>query len=846
MKFPKRMLFSRRTLMKSSIALTVAFGPFPGRGQDVQARTIFLLLDGLGPQIPHEVISQALDAFISRGIPICVSIAPFTDGSTADPSEAVRLRLFAETAQREPGLVELAPVFEAADERSRYFQLRQASDLRRKLALSALGDVSPDEVARIATLINRGPKSATDRYAFRSEGFRISINTEPAAAPGQGSGSTIDTSDWGILQISGMTRVPILSEPDAAIQALSGAPGDQLLSLSFDGLDASHATEVLAACKSWAERLLDALFKGALFITRPADFLLQGNPGASKYIGLLLDVRAGETEGMTAFMKDLGTAGFPFSLLVHGDSAAPAGSDLCVDGVGDVVPGAGPACILAAGDTPVKGFETAEIVVLPPGTANAWSGLRSDARFQIGLPAHGDQSFALRQNADPMTDQVEVILPAQVETDIQRRAYLAELVNFRRDGRGHFYSVPGFMKQIVAPDPKLDRLWSWRRRKLSDPSGDPTPDPVEAERLRDDAKLAWRFIEKYSDADTGICVGTASVSVTNDGLTMWDLASQLFGILSAMRLGIIMDVEARQRVDLILDHLPGAKMGGARLPPAAFQKHSLRPALPGFDACDTGRFLIALDALRGAGLFSTDGAQKVLAGWDLSAAIRNRHVFGYDGSKWYDDTETHCTPYTGYGYAAWGMQIDTAYPELGPEDPGDGRMRLLDKAAFLGAYGTEPLLLEAVERTQSAQSRYLSDILFDAQLSWFEQTGKLKCVSEAALNFEPWFIYQGLRVDRDGEASWVIKTKSQSARYDTAGFRKKAALISSKSAYLWAAAYPHAYSQRLVDLVRAKARIEGHGFSVGIFEETLEPMKSYSDLNTNGVILTAIARMLAG
>ena len=173
-------------------------------------------------------------------------------------------------------------------------------------------------------------------------------------------------------------------------------------------------------------------------------------------------------------------------------------------------------------------------------------------------------------------------------------------------------------------------------------------------------------------------------------------------------------------------------------------------------------------------------------------------------------------------------------------------MRLLHRAAFLGPFGAEPILLEAVERNQSDESRFLAEILFDAQLSWFEETGEMKCVSEAPLNFSPWFIYQGLRVDKRGREAWSISTKSNLAVYRTAEFMEKAELISTKSAYLWAATHPHDFTDRLMALVRAQTPIADHGFSVGVFASTSEPLEGYSDVNTNGIILTAIAKMLLG
>jgi len=138
----------------------------------------------------------------------------------------------------------------------------------------------------------------------------------------------------------------------------------------------------------------------------------------------------------------------------------------------------------------------------------------------------------------------------------------------------------------------------------------------------------------------------------------------------------------------------------------------------------------------------------------------------------------------------------------------------------------------------------MADVLFEAQLRSFETTGRLKCVSETSLNMKPWFAYQGLRVDLPGEAGWVIRTGDPDPQFATETFLNQIEAISSKAAFLWAAHYPHPYSARLLALVRTTARVPDLGFSVGVFVRDGTPMQGYSDINTNGVILSAIAYSL--
>ncbi len=263
-----------------------------------------------------------------------------------------------------------------------------------------------------------------------------------------------------------------------------------------------------------------------------------------------------------------------------------------------------------------------------------------------------------------------------------------------------------------------------------------------------------------------------------------------------------------------------------------------------FDSCDTGRFLIALDKLVQIGLVDRARAEAVLAQWDIAATVKNQRPFNYSNGIWRDVTDSHCSHYTRHGYFAWGMPMVSAYTPILDAESGDQKIRLLYKAAFIGHFGTEPLLLEGLELGFSPEARYLSEVLFDAQLTWFEETGDYKSVSEAALDFPPWFSYQGLRVDRKGQEAWVISTLGNDPAYQTPDFYARADVLSSKASFLWAAQYPHPYTSHLLEIIRKTARIDDHGFSIGVFARTQKAMQGYSDINTNWVILTAISHML--
>ena len=833
------MRLSRRTVLAGGSAFSLSLAGPRAVGQ-TGARTLFVLFEDLQKTAVAPVARQVVHTFLENGIPVCIGLenVDVSDGSGF-------LEFIGEIAVENPGLIEVAPGFRPAEDAHRYFQLRAASDLRRRIAHSALGRVMGDQVAKIVTVVERSERNHINPYAFRGAGFRVQLRVNSASLDEAAGQTSVSSPDWGILEIDGAMPVTIDQDPRLALESILAGNGPLLLAISLGGTVSTAAGAGVTGATAWANALRDSIQEGRVFVTRPSDHVLQGNPGASKYLALMLDLRSGPSPGMNAFMAELDGSGFAYSTLLPGPAWQSGAASACYsqDGLEQT---ALPTCVLDSSWPSPEVLGVSQIILVPGNSPNVWTGLRDDARVQVVVNEAEPGSFAERHEADPMTDQVDLISPDQVATDLQRRAILRGLDELRRDGRAHFYSIEGFVNQIVAPEPALERLWSLRRRRASDPLRMDSPADEARGRYLEDARLAWRFIEKFTDDDTGLCLGTVSPRDRSPSVTLWDVASQLFGILSAARLDLITIEEAKRRTDLLLGSLPSHEIDGLRLPPAVFRADTLGIVNPGFDACDTGRFLLALDAVSAAGVVARNRSRDLLKTWDLQGTIREGHVFNHDRNRWFNATENHCTPYTASGFAAWGLDIASSYPSIGKDPSGDDLMRLLHKAAFLGPFGAEPLLLEAVERQQSSESRFLSDVLFDAQVTWFEQTGEFKGVSEAPLNFAPWFIYQGLRVDRLGRQAWSIRTKSSLSVYGTAEFMEKAELISTKSAFLWAATHPHEYTDRVMALVRDKTPIADNGFSVGIFARTNQPVEGYSDLNTNGIILTAIARILLG
>ena len=161
-----------------------------------------------------------------------------------------------------------------------------------------------------------------------------------------------------------------------------------------------------------------------------------------------------------------------------------------------------------------------------------------------------------------------------------------------------------------------------------------------------------------------------------------------------------------------------------------------------------------------------------------------------------------------------------------------------------GRIATKPHITEEIELGGSQHGRLMADILYAAQMKRYRETGTLTCVSEGRVAGAPYFTYQGYQLNDNG-GIFVVDAATTAKAVEAAARGDALRMISSKAAYLWYAARPGDYSNMLLSLVREQAKMPGIGFASGVSELTGRRIE-VSDLNTNGIILEAIAYILCG
>lgn len=445
----------------------------------------------------------------------------------------------------------------------------------------------------------------------------------------------------------------------------------------------------------------------------------------------------------------------------------------------------------------------------------------------------GSQDTVLLLNADVLTSK-----------EIRRRV-VASLHALRLDAVTQFVSLDTLAATLHTDEPVMVRHRLTRAAVAKSPRATlPKVSNAERERLLEDARHAWRYFEKYTERATGLCPATVNLrpgGQVHRAVTMWDVGSNLNAMVAAVEIGLIERKEAEKTIKKILPNLIGRATDGRTLPQGWIRTDRHRWGIRDFDGCDAGRLLASLDNVRRR-LGMRVELEKLVARWDLDKIVIKNEIHSVISRKLMTTYGSHCAHYSALAFRRWGLSVASPYETLGGRPSADGEVAMLEAVSKIGPLGSEPLLLEAMEMGMSPESAYLAEVLFAAMEEEYDKTGRLICVSETPIDQAPWFIYQGLELG-SGPRSWRLDTVGHEPQFLTAEAAEKFLTFSTKAAFLWAAYRPGPFSAKLLEFARQNAR-NAIGFSSGVNVRTQQAMADYSDLNSNAIILQAIADML--
>ncbi|MDZ4093671.1 MAG: DUF3131 domain-containing protein [Paracoccaceae bacterium] len=849
------MKLARRAMLRllGAGGLTVAW-PFErvffaGEPVAPDAQAFFLIFDDVTIDTPVEALESLLAPFSALGIPVGFIVKPGDPADTPAEKAAPLATFLHGFLYQSPDLGEIIAWQPDLAQGQPYVQIRNATDTRAHLAAfldpSAGGTFAPYAPLTIAGE-DRAGNLAVD--AVRAAGFR-NVMLLSQKADVSVSGRCVQTTAC----MRGSLRHSISEggyDIMTAVRAAMGTGDMIVLALSLATIADIHPETLRTRAATLADAIGADLQTGRIFAALPKEHAFWFSTGSARLIGLVIDTPPQNDPvaqaGFDALKATLTDAGMPFSLMTRAPDPITADRSLCqiVALPLRFAPGAD-ACAIAdrLPALVLRQLADAGVAAIVEPAVSGTTGLDENGLLHLpGIPISG---FGQR-NPDPARDIVLTIPATAYATGAQRLAILGTLRDATKGSASVILNIPDVTKAVLPDDPVYRLMLATRRDMAVAPAPLPPPDPRAI--LIEDAEIAWSYFDRMTDATTGLCASTVffdgAWSSINRALTMWDYGSLIQATMASHELGLIDDGQYLQRATAILHGLPSEKIGGLMLPSSEIASDSGKSLSRDYNACDTGRLLIALDQMNRHPLSKGLFTQKVAA-WNLGDTLRDGQLNSITQGRLRPLFQSHCTHYAARAFGQWGIAARSPY-EAGPKDSKtDARMRLLYEVAQIGAIGAEPLLLEAVELGFSAPSAYLADVLFAAQARSFAATGNLVCVSEGPMDRAPWFSYQGLRVDADRDI-WDVQPIDPAATYQTSDFRAAAQVISTKAAFLWAALRPATYSFLLLDHVRRHARASTVGYSSGTYVATGTAMTNYTDINTNAVILQAIAHSLRG
>ena len=850
----------RRTFLTSAVAAGAALIPVKSFASGfigaVAPQTYPVIADiDASTSAPHLI--AVLDAFWARNIPVTCLVSPFDDQGQPLGPQSPLARLLSGFLLGGSG-IEIAPFQPELATLSQHFQARAAHD-----AVAALqGMLQPVERTlglpiRVQTLACHDVASPMSPIAVRTAGVFNILCIPEESAPVRS-----ETWENGVARLFGGSRVDLAADAPPAEDGTT--PTQTVAYLSARAFAELPLDDLEAAAAAYAERLTQQELDGTASLLPVSDLQLRDAYQFNRFVCLHvtdpLRSAGADQAGHDALLDLLAEMELPFS---RGPDIDPGTPDA---DLGMWVPTEPPTPAESEAPSPPaphpirliasQSDGTTSIRTTRPLAAGIAVRIAPSTQTRRGLDAEGVLTLPQRTIQTPVTadtlaaafagvdDMVVLLRPEDFATQDATDALKRHLETLRADAITTCISINDLARRVVpkGPVPMRHRRVAAARPELVPPSGRLSERARDT--LLDDAKAAWRYLDPFCPPESGLCPSTVDFSPggrLHEAVTMWDVGSQINGLVAASQIGLISSKDFAAAIAKILPNIAGRVSQDRRLPQGWIRTDRTRWGNKNFDGSDAGRLLASLDNLRRHSTFG-DQLEELVASYDLDQVIRDGEIFSVTDGALHSSYISHSAHYSALAFRRWGHQVRSPYEVFSGRSVNDGQIALLEAVVGIGPIGAEPLLLEGLELGMSDESAYLADVLFTTQLEEYRETGRMICVSEGPIDSAPWFLYQGLQLDAQSR-TWAMDTVGREPEYRTPEFRDEFLAVSSKAAYLWSAMQPHDYSDRLTHYVRDTAKTQ-NGFASSIFVKTGRATKNYTDLNTNSIILQAIAHKL--
>jgi hypothetical protein len=370
--------------------------------------------------------------------------------------------------------------------------------------------------------------------------------------------------------------------------------------------------------------------------------------------------------------------------------------------------------------------------------------------------------------------------------------------------------------------------------------------PNEREFFMNAARVAWRYVEQQTNAETGMVSSVVGYPFT----TTWDLGSALAALYCADQLDLIQGEDYDRRLRRLLGTMQRMPLFEGR----AFNKNysteratmvdrDNRDATRGTSVTvtDMGRLLIWLKIIQANQPQYAPAVDSVVKRFDLGRFVDGGYLYGQaidsrGRLQPYQEGRLGYEQYAAAGFELWGTRAEKSLnlyhnaqqvTVLGVPILADRR-----RGEHLAS---EAFVLMGLELGWYPELRNQAWRMLAAQEARFRQTGTVTVASEDAINQAPYFLYYS--VFTDGRPFVVMGPEGQSS----GNFPRT---VSTKAAFAWHALLPSAYTWQAVRTVSAAAGPGGWGS--GVYEADVARSTGAENVNTAAVVLESALFYMRG
>ncbi|MGB7241075.1 MAG: DUF3131 domain-containing protein, partial [Sulfitobacter sp.] len=524
---------------------------------------VIVVLTDVGPHTDPDALRVVLDAFSKHRLPVsCCVETKSSDGTYIVPGSAIGGVLH-HHAMQAPGLFELVPVVRNLGRLSAYFQARAICDARGDLIYCLTPKDSPSislpQPRTIACDIFDTPVAPS---GVRSGGIRNVLMQPNVSRP-------VQSQSWddGVVRFIGGQRAKI-SHP---LRIARDTIGERVIYLSANDLSALALGGLKQHAGRFAQEVLELENRDSFNTVLASDAQLRDNYDYSRYLAVHFvadsKVDAGQSEVLTAFRQQLMTEGVQSS---YGAPSATLGQDGYWI---DLNPNTQDASVLATlpnlqGGTPPPYHAG---VLLQDQKTNPICGVNDENH--LVLPTHyiTDAASVSKMQVDAFGtgDHVIVISTSVLANRPIRRALREKLIALHQDAITKAVPLPAFARHVL---PKSPYVTHYRRTESygSEMGKRTAVLPKDMAELMIDAQTAWRYFEKWTDKNTGLCPATVNFATggarRHETVTMWDVGSHINALMAAVDLGLISTKQFQRAIKRILPNIVGRRSQGRLLP----------------------------------------------------------------------------------------------------------------------------------------------------------------------------------------------------------------------------------------------------------------------------------------